>query len=106
MGTQLLLKMRKNQDSFWNLYSMQIEYSARFIKKFQKLSKVDYSLKQSVISTIEIFQNNPNYPSLRLHKLSNTNSWSISVNMRIRILFVYVTSEKVLMLDLGGHEIY
>ncbi len=85
---------------------MQIEYSSQFIKKFQKLSKVDFSLKQGVISTIETFQTNPSYPSLRLHKLSNTNSWSISVNMRIRILFVYVANDKVLMLDLGGHEIY
>ena len=68
---------------------MEIEYSQRFIKKFQKLSKVDYNLKQSVISSIELFQDHPNYPSLRLHKLSNTNSWSISVNMKIRILFIY-----------------
>jgi len=85
---------------------MQIEYSPRFIKKFQKLSKVDYQLKQNIISTIEIFQNNPNYPSLRLHKLSKTDSWSISVNMRIRILFVYLTNDEVLLVDIGGHEIY
>ncbi len=85
---------------------MLVEYSPRFIKKFQKLSKVDYALKHSVISSIEIFQTNPNYPSLRLHKLSNTNAWSISVNMRIRILFVYLGNDRVLMLDLGGHEIY
>jgi len=68
---------------------MNIEYSKGFIKKFKKISKHDFILKEKVIKTITTFQENPAYPSLRIHKITNTNTFSLSVNMSIRILFMY-----------------
>jgi len=85
---------------------MEIKYTKKFLKKFKKLKS---SEKAQVYKTEQLFKENLKHPSLRLHRITNDlyNLWSISVNMKIRIL-VYEENNflNVIFLDIGGHEIY
>lgn len=84
---------------------MTIIPTKRYTKSFIKLTKYNKELGYKVISTLENFKSNPDYPSLRLHKLANTNFWSISVNMSIRIVLSY-EDVGVVLIDIGDHSIY
>ncbi|MGI6278876.1 MAG: hypothetical protein ACOYJ8_03690 [Patescibacteria group bacterium] len=44
-----------------------------------------------------------NYPALRLHKLSGTNIWSVSVDMENRIIFSW-EKDGLFLLDIGSHD--
>jgi len=48
---------------------------------------------------------NPNHNSLRLHKINakGEQAWSISVDMKIRILFVY-EKDGIVLVDIGTHD--
>lgn len=66
-------------------------------------------LIEKVEKQTQLFSQNPNHPSLRLHKLTNTSedTWSISIDRSIRMLFYYRenSDEKVaIFFDLGSHD--
>ncbi len=85
---------------------MEIKYTRKFLKKFKRLTDKE---KLQVVKTQDLFKSNVKHPSLRLHKLSGDlyDMWSISVNMRLRII-IYPKHDflQVIFLDIGGHEIY
>lgn len=73
-------------------------------KKYNKYRKSDSKLSQKLDVTILRLGNNPNHPSLRLHKLSGRlEEWSVSVTSDIRLIFQYVDSG-ILVVDLGTHD--
>ena len=84
---------------------MRIVRTNRFKNSYQKLVKSNRKLEKQITKTVILFSQNQNHPSLRLHKLRSSNYWSISVNMSIRIVFVY-EENVVLLLDIGDHSIY
>ena len=84
---------------------MKIERTEHFSKSYKKLVKNNKLMEKQITKTLVLFSQNPNHPSIRLHKLSNQNIWSISVNMRIRIIFVYY-KDSAILLDIGDHSIY
>jgi len=86
---------------------MKTYFSKKFIHSYQKLTNKNTTLKDKIKKTLTIFKENPNHPSLRLHKLQGKRitDWSISVNNAVRIIFVYVAGG-VLFIDVGYHDIY
>jgi len=84
---------------------MELIPTTRYNRSFRKLTKNNKPLRESIIKTLLVFKNSPGKPSLRLHKLSNLNTWRISVNMSIRIIFLY-QQDKVILLYIGDHSIY
>ena len=82
---------------------MNIIPSDRFISDSQKLEKRNKKLKESIRKTLYYLQVNPGHPSLRLHKLAGMNTYSISVNMSIRIVFGRV-GDDIHLLCIGTHE--
>jgi len=84
---------------------MAIKPSTKYQKSFIKLTKNNRQLGNQIITTLNTFKNNPNHPSLQLHKLKNSEVWSISVNMQIRIIFIYQNKDTILI-DIGTHSIY
>ncbi len=82
---------------------MIVQFTSSFDKAFAKL---DVSMQEIVMDTIDFFKEHPFHSSLRNHPLgrSMTGKRSISVTDDIRIIFTeqwdYVT---VLMLDVGDH---
>ena len=85
---------------------MEIKYARKFLRKFKRLTEVE---KKQVKKAIALFQKDIRHPSLRLHKLNLElyELWSVSVNMRLRALFIeHKGFLEVVFIDLGGHEVY
>jgi len=84
---------------------MIIRSTSNFEKKVRKLKTKDESLKKRIDSKLKVLLQNPKHPSLRIHKLVSIRheAWSISVNMQLRILFVY-RDYGVLLIDISGHD--
>ena len=84
---------------------MNLEISPKTLKKYHKLRKNNPSLSKLIDKTIEQFLENKFHPSLRLHKLESMHGdlWSISVNMKLRILLVQ-DETSITIVDLGSHD--
>lgn len=82
-----------------------IYYNEKFADQFRALPKI---IQKKAIKTEIIFRKNPFYPSLRLHKLSGElkNLWSISVDMKYRIIFKPLEDGVILFISIGLHAIY
>ncbi len=82
-------------------------YSDNFVKKTQKLIKKNPPLKNKIYKTFELLENNPFYPSLRLHKLKGNlkEYYSISIDMGYRIIIDFIIKEdQIILLDIGPHD--
>lgn len=79
-----------------------------FHRAFYKHASRFKNKRKSIDKAISLFQNNLNDPKLKVHKLEGElkNYWSFSVDYHLRILFKFVSSNTVLFLDIGTHEIY
>jgi len=83
---------------------MTIRYSRVFSIKMEKLKKRDVLIEKKINRQLLLLASNPRHPSLRLHKISGKyEAWSIGVDMRLRILFVY-REYGILMADIGSHD--
>jgi toxin HigB-1 len=84
--------------------NMIIKLSTYFAKKLDKLKRRNRLIEKKIDSKLKILTTNPRHPSLRLHKIeSGENSWSVSVDTDLRILFVY-REYGILLVDIGGHD--
>jgi mRNA-degrading endonuclease YafQ of YafQ-DinJ toxin-antitoxin module len=85
---------------------MDVIFSKEYDKELRKFLKRNIEYKEKVKKTIVLLISNKNYPSLRLHKLSGSNNYSISVDMNIRIIFRF-KGGNIFLLRIGNHdEIY
>ncbi len=84
---------------------MIIKYKPSFLKEYKKFSN---DLKTKIRKRIELFRLNPHEPSLKVHPLKGKMSgfYSFSVNHSLRIVFLYEGKDVVVLLLIGGHEIY
>lgn len=84
---------------------MKIYLSNKFKKSFSKLKKKDSKIVKKAKKQLAILQQNPNHPSLRLHKLEGklAESWSISVDKNNRITFVY-SEGSIVLTNIGSHQ--
>jgi len=87
---------------------MNILASSYFQKKYKKIVKKNPKLIDLIEKKFDLLQSSPKHPSLRLHKLTGelTNSWSISIQMNLRIIFQYIDGN-ILLTNIGPHnEVY
>jgi len=82
---------------------MKLVVSAHFHKSLIKLSVKNSKLKKQISKTLKLLTTSPHHPSLRLHKLSSKNDYSVSVNMSIRIILRFV-GEDIYLLEIGSHD--
>jgi len=78
-------------------------FSDRFQKQLRASVKGNNTLKNQVLKTVSFLHLDVNHPSLRLHKLSGQNNWSVSVNKSIRVI-LHLKENKIFLLDIGKHE--
>ncbi len=85
---------------------MEYEFSEKVYKKLKRLKRKDYELFSLIKIKLEIFRIDEKRPSLRLHKLSGgmMESWSISINESIRMVFYYRNKRRVVFTNFGKHE--
>jgi toxin HigB-1 len=80
--------------------------TVRFSRNFSKLCKIrEKKFKIITEEKIALLRTNPQHPSLRLHKinLQGDQAWSISIDMKIRVLFIY-ESDGIILVDIGTHD--
>lgn len=82
-----------------------IHYNDDFAKQFLSIPK---NIQKKAIKKEALFRVNPFHPSLRLHKLKGKleGLWSISIDMKHRIIFKPLEDGVVLFVSIGGHSIY
>ena len=82
-----------------------IHLTERFEKEYRRLPK---TVKETTQKKETIFRENPFDPRLETHKLhgKDKEAWSFSVNRLYRVKFIFLTSQSVLFLEVGTHEIY
>jgi addiction module RelE/StbE family toxin len=83
----------------------EIHYNDQFEKQFLGLTK---TIQKKACTKEKIFKVNPFHPSLRLHKLKGKldGLWSISIDMKYRIIFKSLEDGIILFISIGMHSIY
>ena len=82
---------------------MRIIPSNRFGSDFEKLVKKNRKYLESVGKALKMLAVDMDHPSLRLHKLNGKDTYSISVDMKIRIL-ISIEKEAIYLLRIGTHD--
>jgi plasmid maintenance system killer protein len=84
---------------------MNIVYSPKFKKRLEHLPE---HLRTSVDEKIRLLASSPMHPSLRLHKLGGKldGHYSISLNLKYRIVFKPFSNGDILLVSVGNHDIY
>lgn len=82
---------------------MNVVPSLRFEKELKRLVKQDGRYVQRVIKCMNILGADINHPSLRLHKLAGMEIYSISVDMKMRILIQF-DEKDIHLLRIGTHD--
>ncbi len=84
---------------------MQILYSARFVRRYKKLTA---SVKSSAEHREKLFRKDRNNPLLGTHKLKGKMAglWAFSISDRFRIIFEQVDEETTIFHTVGDHNVY
>jgi len=83
----------------------EIHYNDNFKGQFLALPK---AIQKKAFKCEKIFRENPFHPSLRLHKLRGKlhGMWSLSIDMKYRIIFKPMSDGVILFVSVGLHAIY
>jgi addiction module RelE/StbE family toxin len=85
----------------------QLLFTSSFNKDYRKIAKRNTLLQQRILKSLNILSNNPNYPSLRTHKVNSIefdNVWSSWVTGDVRIIWEYNNKSVIKLLALGTHS--
>ena len=85
---------------------MNIQFSSSVTKELIKIKRKDKRLIENMEKQLHIFQTNPKHPSLRVHKLTGklTDAWSISITMKIRMIYHLIDETTAYFFDIGTHD--
>ena len=84
---------------------LEISATPQFRKMF---SKLENSLQEEALSKMEMLHVSTNHLYLKVHKLQGKQKkhYSFSVNYKIRIVFIYLTTNEIVLTAIGDHDIY
>ena len=84
---------------------LEVVYKPAFVRQYKKLSK---DLQEEIVDKIGLFKSDPKHSFLRIHKLQGrlAGRYSFSVNYAYRVVFVYLSKNKVRFLSVGDHDVY
>jgi hypothetical protein len=69
----------------------------------RKITRRDPQYKLLIYHRLELLRKTPSHPLLRLHKLSNINYYSISIDYSIRIILL-MDNDHCYLLSIGSHD--
>lgn len=81
----------------------EIILSSAFQRQLKKISKQNLPLKSKIKKILSLLLSDLNHPSLKLHKLSGENNWSVSVTPDIRIV-LHREKDRIFLLRIGSHD--
>ena len=82
-------------------------YTGSYINRAKRFAKKHPELISQYEKTLKILENDPNHPSLRLHRLKGKlkDLYSISINISYRItLEFYFKDEEIVLVNVGHHD--
>lgn len=84
---------------------MTIHETSNFSKKLERLVKRNSDLRIKIDRKLQLLVTDSRNNSLRLHKINSRQKevWSVSIDMKLRILFSYV-DDGILLINIGGHD--
>lgn len=84
---------------------MKIHASSAFLRK---LKEADNTLQEEILEKIDLLKDKRNYERLKVHKLHGKfkKYYSFSVNYKIRIIFIRMENDDIVLSSIGSHEIY
>ncbi|MBI4034794.1 MAG: plasmid stabilization protein [Candidatus Chisholmbacteria bacterium] len=82
---------------------MKLIATSRFDRELVALIKAHRVSVGRIEKMLALLLINSAHPSLRLHKLSGTNNYSVSVNMKLRVI-IHFETEQIYLLRIGSHE--
>ena len=76
-----------------------------FEKKLKKLTK---DIQKIATRKLLLFEQNPNHPSLNVHKLHGalSNFWAFYINKDFRVMFRFIKNNEVIYYDIDTHDLY
>jgi addiction module RelE/StbE family toxin len=85
---------------------MKIEFTSSFLRSYKKIVSRRPDTAVSVLQKVVVFLQQPNSPSIGLHKLKGQlkDVWSFSVEKDLRIIVDLKDPEKILFVDIGSHD--
>lgn len=85
---------------------MKIDVHENFDKAFRKRVNHNRKLVLQVHQRIALFQNNPNDPQLKNHRLTGSKKGqsAFSVTGDIRVIYRFLSDNHILLLDIGTHN--
>lgn len=81
----------------------ELVFSSAFQRQLKKIVGQNPKHKSKISKTLKILIKNISHPSLRLHKLSGKNNWSVSVAPNLRII-VHLEGKRIYCLRIGTHD--
>ncbi len=81
-------------------------WDAAFIRILKKWKKKHPHLIKTFQEVLSEFVKNPFQPSLRTHCLSGKlkDCWACSITYEYRVVFKFISKNKVLLIDIGTHD--
>ncbi len=81
-------------------------WDTNFKRDYKKRISSNKKLQDKFKEAIITFSNNPFDTKLKTHKLSGIlkGNWAFSVEYDCRVVFKFLTENKVLLIDIGSHE--
>ncbi|HSR17291.1 MAG TPA: type II toxin-antitoxin system mRNA interferase toxin, RelE/StbE family [Ignavibacteriaceae bacterium] len=88
-----------------------LNWTSSYKKSFKKITKNDPTLKDKIIATMNMLQEDPFHPKLKTHKLKGIleGIWACSIEYDTRIIFDFVKNQssdktEILLINIGTHD--
>ena len=78
-----------------------------YFKKLKKFIKKHPEVLEKYIKAVELLENDPYHPSLRLHKLRGKLNiyYSVSITMKYRVVIDFIIqNNEIIPIDIGTHD--
>lgn len=89
----------------FNYFVLVISATPQFRKIF---SQLENSLKEEALVKLEMFRDPKSHINFKVHKLKGNQNkhYCFSVNYKIRIVFIRLTPNEIVLTAIGDHDIY
>lgn len=84
---------------------MNFSFSTELTDELRKIKRKQPLLFTKIKKQLKLFQENIKHPSLRTHKLKGNliNSWSISIENNIRLIY-FIKNNEAIFFKIGNHD--
>lgn len=84
-----------------------IGYDPKFEKNYKSFVFGSSVRKKKASKALLLFERNPKHPSLNVEKLSGSDVWTIRVDIKNRLFFVWnPTGDTAIFFLVGKHDLY